>query len=94
MSNEIIYTRPDGSRVSVTACFHCDYQGKYWQISVATCQPGKRKFINVHSTDDYTWRALKGQEREDYILQKQLAVCTPDEILAVRLKVWESLKPE
>ena len=94
MSGEIIYTRPDGTKVAIVATFHCDYQGKYWSISVSTCQPKKRTWTNVHSTDDYTWRKLGPKEREAYIAKKQFEVCTPDEIMSVMLKTWESLKPE
>lgn len=95
MSNEIIYTRADGTKVKVSASFYAPYLGKpEWEIRVSVCPPKKRTWVGVYSGDDYMYRRLDQAGKNAYVMEKQLMHCTKEEMLAAKLQLWESMKPE
>lgn len=65
-----------------------------YDVTVLLRAKGKRKWENVHSTDDYAWRRLNNAGRAAYELAKQLEHVTAEEIDAAKLACWEALKPE
>ena len=95
MKHSKIFTRPDGSKVEIevtlTASWMVSDTG--WKVSIHTCAPKKRSWMGVYSTNDYDYRRLNQQEREDYILEKQMQHCTALEILEVKLELWNKIKP-
>jgi len=95
MNAEKIYTRPNGDKVKIearleTASFTLYFK---WEVKVFTCEKGKRTWFSIINTNDYEYRKISFDARPAFILEKQLSVVTPDEILEVKTMAWEKLKP-
>lgn len=80
MQVEEIFKREDGSKVKVNVRISIDFRDVYRDIEVSVCPKGKRTFNNVHSTDDYSWRALNKEDRQKAILSVQLDYVSVGEI--------------
>ena len=95
MKHSKIFTRPDGSKVEIEVTLTASWTDSdvRWSVSVHACAPKKRTWLNVYSGDDYDYRRLNQQEREDYILEKQMQHCTALEVLEVKLELWNKIKP-
>lgn len=76
---EKIFKREDGSRIKL--CVRILY-GQWTDIDVYIAQPKKKKFIDVHNANDYTYRALNMEERRRSRLECQLQYVTKEEINA------------
>jgi len=88
--------RPDGTKYKIHVSMYCgtfDNEMKY-SVSVWKTEPGKRKEIQVLSTDNYSYRKLNMQERERYTNDLYLQHITADELYAAKIAAWESLKPK
>jgi hypothetical protein len=92
---EKILKREDGNRVKLEISINISYNSRRveWKFKIYTCEPKKRTWKAAYSSDDYFFRRLPMEERKAYILEKSLDVVTAEEIYAVQLELWESLKP-
>lgn len=77
---EKILKREDGSKIKINVYISVDTFRVFKRISVYRCEPGKRTFKDVHDSDDYRWRSLNPEERDEAILSSQLEYVTKDEI--------------
>lgn len=87
---ETILKRPDGSKVKIVV------RSASYDLTVYKCEAGKRTWIEVPETiNNYQYRNLPSDRnvRQQWVLQKQLEVVTPQEIYEAKIKLWESLKP-
>lgn len=88
-SIEKIFKREDGTRVKVYIRISGYYRFEV-ECSVSVCQPGKRKFTDVVSTDDYYYRISKNQNA--YVKSKALEVVTEAEVREVADELFERLR--
>ena len=95
MKHSKIFIRPDGSKVEISVTLSTSWtdDDARWSVSVSTCAPKKRSWYGVYSGDDWDYRKLSGQERADFILEKQMQNCTALEILEVKTELWNKIKP-
>jgi hypothetical protein len=95
MKHSKIFTRPDGSKVEISVTLSASWTAAdvQWSINVSTCAPKKRSWYGVYSGDDWDYRKLSGQERAEFILEKQMQHCTALEVLEVKLELWNKIKP-
>ncbi len=95
MSTDYILKRNDGSEVNINVWIHISIgmDKPYYHISVFTKEKGKRKWQAVHNSDDYSWRRLDQEGRDEYEMNLYLQHVTPDEILKAKEKLWQLLKP-
>ena len=95
MKHSKIFTRPDGSKVEIEVTLSASWTDSdvRWSVTVYTCAPKKRTWLNVYSGDDYYYRKLDQQGRADFILEKQMQHCTALEVLGVKLELWNKIKP-
>ncbi len=98
MRHEKIIRREDGSRIKIEVSVYMDGFGggkpKY-RFHVSSCEKGKRTFKNVYNFDrDYTWRALKMDDRLIYSQNKYLEHVSAEEVNQAFLELWEMLKPD
>lgn len=69
MRKECIYKVEDGRRYRITVDFSTESFGDKvaWNVDVAVCDPGKRKFVPLVDTmDDYRYRSQNVRERKAY----------------------------
>ena len=92
MIHEKVIKREDGKQVKLRLSLYMVYDKIVYKCSVYTKDKGKRIFNSVY-TDDYMFRKIPVDEREAFILEKQLLHVTPEEILAAKLELWEKIKP-
>jgi hypothetical protein len=93
MIHEKIFVRESGAKVKITVWLTVDYRDTTWRVDVETCQPKKRTWVNVYSTDDYSFRKLSPEDRRKFIEEKQMAVITTEELQEVKTELWMNLKP-
>ena len=92
--HEKIFKREDGSRVKIVAdlmnyrLFDFEYR-----TSVYTCKKNKRSWFGVVNTDSYEYRGLSMDDRRKAEKAAQLKIVSKDEILQVKIELWELLKP-
>lgn len=94
MRHEKIIKRENGDRILISVSLFVDYSGASYNLDrVSKCQKGKRNFIAFHSSDDYQWRSLNREQREEYELEIYLRHVTEAEILEAKIELWNKLKP-
>lgn len=88
-SIEKIFKREDGTRVKVYIRIngYCHFA---IECRVSVCQPGKRKFTDVVSRDDYNYRINESQNA--YVKSKALEVVTKAEVREVADELFERLR--
>lgn len=91
MRVEDILKREDGSKVRIVVNLDMFRLEPQWRVDVSTCGYRKRTWQPVVSTNDYSYRSALS--RDAYVLERQLNVVTPEEILAAKTKLWMQLKP-
>jgi len=91
-----ILKRPDGSKVSIQVRLSVDYDhvGEFiYEEEVEVCGKGKRTLIDPCDRESFQYRKLDMRERARYRHEVYRKVATAEEILAVKMKLWEMLKP-
>lgn len=93
MRIEEIIRRKDGSRVKIIVTA-TTYHGKFnYEFSAQSCLKGKRIWFSPHSNDDYVWRALDTEGRQEYKKKKLLTIVTSIEVHSLAMKLWRTLEP-
>lgn len=93
-SYQKIIRRDDGSRVKISVSLYELYRGRaVYGEEVETCAKGKRTWRPSYNRDDYKYRGLSMGERKLHVLACNRKIATEAEILAVKIELWESLKP-
>jgi hypothetical protein len=93
MKVEEILKRPDGSRVKIVVDFwaDCFRSNVTWAVQVSVCGPRKRTWMLVLDGNRFDYRFT--DNRQAYIDSVNEKFVTPEEILAVKTKLWMGLKP-
>jgi hypothetical protein len=94
MRIEKVIKREDGSKVRITATINQTYNKLTYETWVHVCGKGKRSWVGVYSTDDFSFRRLDSKGREAFVESKQLLHVTKLELYQARLELWESIKPQ
>lgn len=85
-------TRSDGTKYQICVSLYIDSRDITCRIEVWKCLKGKRKFVNVFSGDDYTYRKLDYKDRLEFIKNKHLEYVTEQEIYAAKLELLDKIK--
>lgn len=93
MRHSKIFRRADGSRIKVVAEFLCDYSQTTYKVTVLTCEKGKRTWRDVSEKISNRDRYKTRKEREELLLKYQLELVSSEEIMQVKLELWELLNP-
>jgi len=93
MNHEKLLKRSDGSKIKIRVRFWIRTIYPMYDVEVLICEPRKRTFYNVYSSDDWSYRKLSMEEREKYVYEKQLEHVTEDEIMEAKMEMWNILKP-
>lgn len=93
MTHEKIIKREDGTRVCIQLTLIADFREVSWRVNISVCQPKKRTFKGIYSSDDYLFRRMEHEEKKYFIESKQLEYVTPAEILFAKLELWNKFKP-
>lgn len=95
MRHEKAVKRDDGSKVLIRVVFSCDFtrSAPDWSFDVLACEPGKRKWNPVCDRTSYSFRRLSSEERTQKIRDEFMKYVTAQEVEAVMLELWETLRP-
>jgi len=98
MYHEKIFNREDGTQYKITIVFITDMWGgglpPEYTVSVTTRQKGKRKWHALKSSlGFYTRRKTHPKVLRKCDLDDAVTVVTKEEILQVKLELWEKLHP-
>jgi hypothetical protein len=97
MRHEKTFIRPDGSKVKITASLDADNISNCdcaYSFAVQTCEPRKRTWKSVTSTEDYEWRKLDWAGRMVKDIETKLKFVTQAEVQETMLELWEKAKPD
>jgi hypothetical protein len=84
MNIEKIIKRENGDRIRVNVSIGVSSIGDtYCRVMVEICPKGKRKFRNVHDSNDFDWRRLNLDDRAIAVKRTQLVHVTPEEVNSV-----------
>lgn len=93
MQHEKIIRKKDGSRVKIIVNFYTDSfrnDGASYNHNVTTCKKGGRKFLELDGGNSYSNRTSIERRKMREVKKETV---TPDEILQVKLELWEMMKP-
>lgn len=95
MRKETILKREDGSRVKVMVEYYTEryIQKDSYKTKVFTCKKGKRTWKPTFDCDCYKYRGLSMDDRREFEYQSQFDYITEEELLAVKMSLWEDMKP-
>jgi hypothetical protein len=96
MRHETIFKRDNGDCVKINTSVYLDNyrsMNAVYRISVDVKPKGKKKWVNVHSSDDYEWRRLSTEKRYEYEMNIYLQHVSQDEIMEAKLELWQLLNP-
>ena len=91
---EKVLKRNDGSRVRIKVRFISDITYRDYAVNVTHCDKGKRKWKSCRNIESHAHRVLNMEERREDIKRAQLDYVTVQEIFAVKLDLWELMKPK
>lgn len=94
MQTELLLKRENGDTFKISVSLWVDSNSFSYTISVHKRGKGKKKWLDVHDSNDYRWRALNQYDRKTAVLNKYLEFVTADEILAAKKQLWNLLNPE
>ena len=91
---EKILRREDGSRVKVIIIWSSSSNRDYprYHVIVERCAKRKRTWLDV-TYEDYRFSLLSREDKHRKRREDILKAVTEDEILQVKLELWETLKP-
>ncbi len=96
MYHEETLKRQDGSKVSIRVSFFLDSYSEHpanYSCEVSVCEPKKRTFKPILSTNDYSYRKLDLNERQEYKTREQLKFVTAEELHNAKINLWKKLQP-
>lgn len=94
MRYEKIIKRDDGSRVRIDVLYGEYRIGKLlWRVSVYTCQPRKRTWIDVINRAGHLFRGMTPEQMSAERKRQMLKVVSQSEIHDAMLEAWQMLKP-
>lgn len=97
MRHEKTFKRDNGDNVKIDVSVYLDNystNNAVYRITVAQKMKGKRKWLYVHSSDDYDWRKLDMKGRSEYEMNIYLQYVSHEEIQQAKLELWELMKPK
>lgn len=95
MNTETIIKRENGTQYKISVNLYINYSDKAkWTVSIVTREKGKRKWHHLQDTlSDYQFRELSMENQRAHIQENYLRFITKEELLNVKIKLWESIKP-
>ena len=95
MHYEKIIKRDTGEKYKILASVYFDLRkGAVYSVDVSVIPAGKRKEQRLLNTNSYDYRRLDMSQRRQYEMDAYLHHVTAEEILAAKLELWESIKPQ
>jgi hypothetical protein len=93
--HEVILKRNDKSRVKIVVSFSPTrrYDEYEYRVQVWHCLPRKRKFFDTHK-ETWEFQKMSMEDRQEHILLSYWDYVTVEEVEAVKLALWEKLRPE
>lgn len=91
-----IFKRENGVQYQITISFWVDSYSEVprWDIGCYCKDKGQKKWRNIHNTlVDYEFRSLSMEDRRKHTDKNILRFVTPEEILSVKMELWNKLKP-
>jgi hypothetical protein len=95
MRHEKVLKRADGSRVRINVEVLLDWsrKGTEWSFTVQRCEKGKRTWMSPCVDNDYAFRRLSQEAKEQWSREKYLALASAEEIESVMLELWGKMRP-
>ena len=94
MTHETIIKREDGSRLQIYVTVHLDtIKGAVYEVLLYRCEKGKRTFVNVIDSDNYTWRKMSVEDKAIHKQETFAKYLSLEEIQTAKEELWQKLKP-
>jgi len=97
MRHEKIFKREDGKQFQIIVEINIDtFRNELptWRVSCYTREPKQKKWRFLpHTLGDYQIRSLPMIDREKHLYNNLLRFVTPEEILLVKIELWQKIKP-
>jgi len=95
MTHEEIFKKPNGDKVKVQCRLRVEYFTKVfsYDIDVWVCKKGKRTYLQVEYSDNIQFRRSSFEERQHLKHKAFSEHVTEEQLLEVKLKTWNLLKP-
>ena len=91
MRLEKTYRQCDGSRIKIIVSF-IDYFNKFeWDEKVSICEKGGRKWKPLF--EKYTYEGKSKDEKNLYLTNEYKRLGIYEDIISLKLDLWNSLKP-
>lgn len=88
------FLRADGSKVQISVTLLVDFSDTpRYDFDVYICGPRKRTFFAVLSHDDYTWRRLDREARNEADMAAKMKYVTMAEVQETALELWAKVQP-
>lgn len=96
MKREKVFKRENGTQYQIMVELHIDSirESSQWKVQCWCRDKGKRNWLSLPDTlHDYAFRALSMEEREKHRNNNILRFVTAEEIMSVKLELWNLIKP-
>ncbi len=93
MNHEKLVINEKGDKVRINVSFYESNDKAFYNISLAVCANGKRKFIFIH-IDNWEYRSLSMENRRKYEYEHFLKYVTQEQINEAKLELWHKLSPQ
>jgi len=95
MRHEKIFKRENGTQYKISVGLIVDFRSTEFNADLETRDKGKRKWFKTSNDykDSNEFRVLDWPEKLKYHQKKFLDHVTAEEILSVKLELWEKIKP-
>lgn len=96
MRHEKIFKRADGTQYKIDVNLLANSRSAEFDVGLETRAKGKRKWTGTSDSyvDTCEFRELNWEERGKFHKKKYLDHVTAEEILSVKLELWEMIKPK
>lgn len=84
---------PDGRKVNIYVRISLSFLKPEYVVTVSVCDAGKRKFKPIDPSNNYSFRVLSLDDRQQYLMERYLEIVTAEQIHEAKLELWEKLKP-
>jgi hypothetical protein len=96
MKTEHVIKREDGSKVMISVVSNHDLYkdgNVVYRWDVKKQEKGKRKWVHILDTDNYSYRALSMEDRKSKRLSMYLEFVSEIEVLEAMTAHWNKMKP-
>lgn len=94
MKHEKIIKREDGTQVKIdVSAYVARLNDLVYKTMIFTKQPKKRTWIHVQIKEDWNYRSLSTEQRQEKNELHKLNFVTAEELNQAKIELWEKLKP-